>query len=145
MKYKYHLDKPVRQIAEWQLANYPKDKRTLEREKYEMIQTPIQTYGGKVSTQQHIARPTEQTAIRILSAPYIRRMESNVDACDRVLRMLDPVDLRIIELLYWKTGESFISVCMKTNIEKSALYQRLNKILGSIAAGMGYYNGYESY
>ena len=139
MRYRYErMPDAVKRIAIWQLENYHADKRMLEAAKREMIAIPVQTYGGKVSTQHNDRRPTEQTAIRILSEPFIHRVETNLKAVDAVLSHLDPVDLRLIELLYWRQGQTVTSAGMAVYLEKTAIYQRLNRIIGSVAVSMGY-------
>ena len=139
MRYKYEgIPDAVKRIVVWQLQHYQEDKRSLEAARNLMISIPIQTYGGKLPTKRTERRPTEQTAIRILSEPYLNRLETNLKACDDVIERLDPVDLRLVELMYWKPGETITSTCAKVYLEKSAVYQRLNKILGGVAIGMGY-------
>ena len=139
MRYKYKLSLKVKNTVEWQLASYKEDKRTLEQAKLDMMPSTVQGYsltagvdGGETK------RTTEEIAVRIISAPYIRRLEIEIDAIERAFRYFDPIDMRLIDLIYWHKGNTVEGAGIKAGIQKTATYQRLNKILGMIALEMGY-------
>ena len=62
-------------------------------------------------------------------------------ACDKVLSMLDPVDIELIRLLFWEKSKTATGAGMELYLQKSSVYQRLNKILGCLAAELGYLKG----
>ena len=139
MKYKYRLTPPLKATVEWQLASYKADKQQLERAKHEMIPSPVQGYsltagvdGGEAK------RTTEEVTVRMMTAPYIRRLEIQVDAIERAFRYCDSIDMKLIDLIFWRKGNTAEGAGMKVGLQKSAVYQRLNKILGKIALEMGY-------
>ena len=139
MRYRYKLSLKVKNTVEWQLASYKEDKRTLEQAKRDMMPSTVQGYsltagvdGGEPK------RTTEEIAVRIISAPYIRRLEIEIDAIERAFRYFDPIDMRLIDLIYWHKGNTAEGAGIKAGIQKTATYQRLNKILGMIALEMGY-------
>ena len=139
MKYKYRLTPPLKATVEWQLASYKADKQQLERAKHEMIPSPVQGYsltagvdGGEAK------RTTEEVTVRMMTAPYIRRLEIQVDAIERAFRYCDSIDMKLIDLIFWRKGNTAEGAGMKVGLQKSAVYQRLNKILEKIALEMGY-------
>ena len=139
MRYKFKLKPEIKSMVEWQLASYKEGKRTLEQAKVDMMPSTVQGYsltagvdGGEPK------RTTEEVTVRIVSAPYIRRLEIEIDAIERAFRYFDPIDMRLIDLIYWHKGNTAEGAGMKVGIQKTATYQRLNKILGMIALEMGY-------
>ena len=139
MRYKYRLTPPLKATVEWQLASYKADKQQLERAKHEMIPSPVQGYsltagvdGGEAK------RTTEEVTVRMMTAPYIRRLEIQVDAIERAFRFMDAKDMKLIELVFWRKGFTAEGAGMHLGIQKTATYQRLNKIIGLIALEMGY-------
>lgn len=142
MKYTFDLPTTIRNIAEWQIENYPKDKRQLAEMEKEMIRHPISNYnfygGGRTATVD--SRPTERNAFAILSDQYIQRMATGVNAVETALKGTDKTDKMLITLVYWNRTHSVEGAALECCISKAAAYQRLNKILGLVAVGMGFIN-----
>ena len=118
---------------------YREDKRQLNEIKRDLIPSGVQGYsltagvdGGDAS------RTTEDIAMKMISAPYIRRLEITIDAIDRALERMDDVDKKLIELVYWRKEYTPEGAGMVVGIAKTAVYQRINKILGLIAFELGY-------
>lgn len=139
MRYKFDLSPAIKSTVEWQLQYYREDLRQLEDYKRDLIPSGVQGYsptagvdGGEVS------RTTEDVAFRLISSPYIRRLEITCEAIGRVLSKLDEVDLKLIELVYWRREYTVEGAAMKIHLSKTAAYQRINKILGAIAYSLGY-------
>lgn len=139
MRYKFDLSPAIKSTVEWQLQYYREDLRQLETYKQDLIPSGVQGYsptsgvhGGEVT------RKTEDIAFRLISSPYIRRLEITCEAIGRVLSKLDEVDLKLIELVYWRREYTVEGAAMKIHISKTAAYQRINKILGAIAYALGY-------
>lgn len=141
VKYKFKLEPPVKKICEWQLEQYPEEKRLLKETENDMINIRTLNYGGVRGGGNHFKRPTEENAIRIISAPCLRRMETSVNACDRVLETCDDIDRELIEILFWRKSKTATAAGMDVFLEKTAVYQRLNRILGAIAAETGFISG----
>lgn len=139
MRYKFTIPKEIKSTVEWQLRYYREDKRQLKEIKRDMIPSGVQGYsltagvdGGESS------RTTEDIAMRMVSAPYIIRLEQTVAAIDRALERLDDLDKRIIELVYWRNEYTPEGAGLIIGLSRAAVYLRLNKILGSIAYELGY-------
>lgn len=139
MRYKFNLERKIKSAVEWQLENYREDKRQLEKVKRDLIPSAVQGYsltagvdGGEAK------RTTEEIAVKIVSAPYIMRLEINVDAIERAMMRFDSIDMKLIELIYWKHEYTPEGAGMVIGIAKSSVYQRLNKILGCVAFELGY-------
>jgi len=120
---------------------FREDCRQLEEYKKAMIPSGVQAYsktagvdGGEAS------RTTEDIAMRMVSSPYLRRLEITCDGIRRVLAnpALDATDHKLIELVYWRREFTVEGAGMKVGLQKSAAYQRINRILGMIAYELGY-------
>lgn len=139
MRYKFNLPPEIKATVEWQLRYYREDKRQLNEIKRDLIPSGVQGYsltagvdGGDAS------RTTEDIAMKMISAPYIRRLEITIDAIDRALERMDDIDKKLIELVYWRKEYTPEGAGMVVGIAKTAVYQRINKILGLIAFELGY-------
>jgi len=139
MRYKFSLPSEIKATVEWQLRYYREDKRQLNEIKRDMIQSGVQGYsltagvdGGEAT------RTTEDIAIKMVSAPYIRRLEITIEAIDRALELMDETDKKLIELVYWRNEYTPEGAGLIVGISRSAVYLRLNKILGLIAFELGY-------
>ena len=139
MRYKFSLPSEIKATVEWQLRYYREDKRQLNEIKRDMIPSGVQGYsltagvdGGEAT------RTTEDIAIKMVSAPYIRRLEITIDAIDRALKFMDETDKKLIELVYWRNEYTPEGAGLIVGISRSAVYLRLNKILGLIAFELGY-------
>lgn len=139
MRYKFSLPSEIKATVEWQLRYYREDKRQLNEIKRDMIPSGVQGYsltagvdGGEAT------RTTEDIAVKMVSAPYIRRLEITIDAIDRALERMDETDKKLIELVYWRKEYTPEGAGLIVGIAKSAVYQRINKILGLIAFELGY-------
>lgn len=139
MRYKFNLPPEIKSTVEWQLRYYREDKRQLNEIKRDMIPSGVQGYsltagvdGGEAT------RTTEDIAMKMVSAPYIRRLEITIDAIDRALERMDETDKKLIELVYWRKEYTPEGAGLIVGISRSAVYLRLNKILGLIAFELGY-------
>ena len=90
MRYKFSLPSEIKATVEWQLRYYREDKRQLNEIKRDMIPSGVQGYsltagvdGGEAT------RATEDIAMKMVSAPYIRRLEITIDAIDRSVERMD--------------------------------------------------------
>lgn len=138
MRYKFALSPSIKATVEWQLQYYKEDRRQLEEYKADLIPsaTPAYTFDKGGSNEAH--RSTEDIAMKIISSPYVRRLEISCEAIRRALDSCDSIDLQLIELVYWRKEYTVEGASMAINIGKSSAYQRINKILGRIAYELGY-------
>ena len=139
MRYKFSLKPEIKSTVEWELSAYREDKRQLERAKRDLIPSAVQGYsltagvdGGEAK------RSTEEVTLRLVSSPYIKRLEITVEAIERALKNFDSTDMKLIELVYWRKEYTAEGAGMIIGIQKTAVYQRLNKILGYCAYELGY-------
>ena len=139
MRYKFDLSPAIKSTVEWQLQYYREDLRQLETYKRDLIPSGVQGYSPTAGVNEgEVTRKTEDIAFRLISSPYIRRLEITCEAIGRVLSKLDEVDLKLIELVYWRREYTVEGAAMKIHISKTAAYQRINKVLGAIAYALGY-------
>ena len=137
-RYKFDLSPSIKATVEWQLQYYREDLRQLEEVKRDLIPSPVPSYSQTTGAAGEAKRTTEDIAMRMISSPYIRRLEISCEAISRVLANLDEIDLKLIELVYWRREYTVEGAAMKIHLSKTAAYQRINKILGAIAYSLGY-------
>lgn len=139
MRYKFSLKPEIRATVEWELSSYRENKRQLEKAKRDMIPSGVQGYSLTAGVDGGGAkRSTEEVAMKMISAPYIYRLEHTVDAIGRALTYFDDIDMKLIELIYWRKEYTAEGAGMIVGISRSGVYLRLNKILGCVAFEMGY-------
>lgn len=139
MRYKISLKPEIKAAVEWQLSSYREDKRQLEKVKRELIPSGVQGYSLTAGVDGGGAkRSTEEVAMKIISAPYIRRLEINVEAIERALKRFDETDVKLIELIYWRREYNATGAGAVVGLSQAGVYKRLNKILGFIAFELGY-------
>lgn len=139
MRYKYTLKYAIRSTVEWQLRNYRTEKRQLAKYKDELIPSGVQGYsltagvdGGEAK------RSTEEVALRIAETPYIKRLETTVNAITKVVQDLDSKELHLIELVYWRQEYNVEGAAMIVGFSRSAAYRHVNRILTEMAYQLGY-------
>jgi RinA family phage transcriptional activator len=138
-KYMYLLNSDVRNFVEYQIRYFPENKRQLESMKTDRIPSAIPKYGpqagGSFNSE---ARPSEETAIRIMSDRYIMQLEYTVKSIDSVLNKLNDLDMELIRLKYWNGSLTPEGIAMKLHMSRATVYNRLNNILVEIARRLGY-------
>ena len=138
MKYKFDLSPGVKRVAEWELRNYRDNARQLEAYKADMIPSPVKVISPTSGVSGGGAgRDTEDVAMRILSSPYLRRLEQSVEGIGRALRLMDETDLELIRLVYWDSTFTVYGAAPKVGLSVTGAYARINKILAAVAYELG--------
>jgi len=139
MRYKFSLKPQIRATVEWELSAYRESQRQLDIIKRDMIPSGVQGYsltagvdGGEAK------RSTEEVTMRMISAPYIYRLEHTVGAIERALRKLDKDELRLVDMIYWRKEFTPEGAGMIVGMSRATVYRRLNKIICAVAYEMGY-------
>ena len=139
MRYKFNLTREIKSAVEWQVRDYREYKRQIEEYWREALPSPVQKYsqtGGSGGASAN--RSTEETVIQIKSTYYMRHLETTCEAIERALSYMDEIDMRLIDYIYWKKWLNPTGAGEKIGLSKSAVYERLNKILGILAYELGY-------
>lgn len=139
-KHKYTINTEVRNFIEYQISYYPENRKQLEILKAEMIPSSIPKYGPLTGGFNPEQRPTEDTAVKIVSDIYIFQLEHTVNAIGSVLEKLGKDDLELIRLKYWSGELTPEGIALKLNIGIATFYRRLNAILTEIGIRLGYIN-----
>ncbi len=138
MKYSYSLTARIRAQIRFALEDYPDDKRQLEEYIRNQMPTMTTNYDAVRVSGNSESRQTEDTAMRILSSPYLRRLEFDCRAIERALSRCDDVDMRLIELVYFKRTHSVEGAGEAIGLTKTPAYNRINRILTVVALELGY-------
>ena len=139
MRYKFSLKPEIKSTVEWELSSYRENKRQLEKAKRDLIPSGVQGYsltagvdGGEAK------RSTEEVAMRVISAPYIYRLEHTVDAIECAMRSFNRDEIRLIEMIYWRKEYTPEGAGAVVGMSRATVYRRINKILCVIAFQLGY-------
>ena len=87
-----------------------------------------------------VSNPTEIVGIKMVTSPDILSTERSCIAMENALLHCDDVDMKLIDLIYWKQSYTVIGAGITIGLEKSSTYQCVNAILGRIAIEMGLVN-----
>lgn len=136
-KYKFKLDTRIKGIVEWRLSRYREDKRYLETAVERLLPSPVPSYSVNSDGSGSAGRRTEGQALAIITSPYLMQMEHDCKAIDRAIRRFDDIDMKLIELVYWRQEYSITGAGQVVGLAKTSAYQRINVILSTIAAEMG--------
>ena len=139
-RYKYSLTPKIKGYVEWILEHYKEDKKQLEDYRNSLMPSVTQGYSLSGGVQTGVSNPTEDTAIKLVTNPYILSTERSIRAIERVLEKCDETDLKLIDLVYWRRAYTVIGAALKINLGKTSAYGRINKILCSVAAEIGIVN-----
>ena len=138
MAYQRKLEPGVKGYCEHVLRNYHREIIELNRAKNDLIpsyttsMTPTAgIHGGGQS------RTTEQTVLLIAGDPYIQGLERRVKAVEQVLETSDTIDKSLLASVYWRRERNVEGTAALLEISKSVAYDRLNKILVSLAINLG--------
>jgi RinA family phage transcriptional activator len=139
MKYSFALERRVREFVEWQLEHYHEDKKQLEQYKNDMIPSAV-THLSLTAGTSHgsVSMPTEQTALRIATSPYIMETEKCIKAVESVINGCDAINVKLIELIYWQKAYTVVGAGLKVGLSQAQAYRHVNNILCRVALEMGY-------
>jgi len=133
------LQTQLRDFCIWELEHYHENRRQLEEVKRDSIPSPTPSYEG-TSHGSEASRTTENVALRICSAQYIKRLEDSVRGVGRVVSVLSQVDRKLVNLVYWQKAYTVTGAAQVVGLSTSAAYDHINAILASIARELGYIN-----
>jgi RinA family phage transcriptional activator len=139
-RYKYSLTPKIKGYVEWILEHYKEDKKQLEDYKNSLMPSVTQGYSLSGGVQTGVSNPTEDTAIKLVTNPYILSTERNIRAIERVLEKCDETDLKLIDLVYWRRTYTVVGAGKSVGLGQNGVYKRINKILTRIAVEIGIVN-----
>lgn len=132
MRYKYKIDRETRVAVEHRLRRYETDKKELAELRTAMLPSAVARYS--LTPGSHEAhRSTEETAEHIMDDPAIKHLEARVEAVERAMKRLSPIDRRIVKLAYFRSDVTPTGAGLKIGLTKSATYCHINYILGICA------------
>lgn len=140
---KYKIAEPVKSMVEWRLSRFKQDRTRLRRMKTDMVPSGTAKYNQESGRSSSASRSTENVAMKIINDPAVLQLESSVKAIEKVLDAADPLDVRMISLVYWEKKCTVTGAGIRVGFSKSMAYARINEILAAIAVEMGLSDGIE--
>lgn len=136
-KYKYSMSPRVKSMVEWQLEHYWQDKQNLEQFWRDSLPSATPNYSGMPGGSE-VGRNAEDTALRIISSPYVAQTERSVKAIDKVLSAANETDKRLVRLVYWQQAYTVEGAANALHMNRATAYRHLNDVLQKIALELGY-------
>lgn len=130
------LTPQIKGYIEWRLEHYHEDKRQLNEARQELMPSNTPNYssdGGGGGN----GRPSEALAMKLVSDRYINETQRNIDAIDHVLDRLEPIDRKLVDLVYWKGTHTKEGAALALNMSRRTGYRHINVILQAIALELG--------
>lgn len=135
------LNAEIRRFVEYQIANYPEKVKELNELQQSYLPRLTPAYGESEKHSKTDARPTEATALKLVTNEYIILLAFSVNAIRSVYDRLSLEDRELLRLMYWSNSNlNMDGIAQKLHKERSALYRRLNLILIEFARRLGYIN-----
>ena len=75
--------------------------------------------------------------MKLVSDRYINETQRNIDAIDHVLDRLEPIDRKLVDLVYWKGTHTKEGAALALNMSRRTGYRHINAILQAIALELG--------
>lgn len=136
-KYKYSMPPRVKSMVEWQLEHYWQDKQNLEQFWRDSLPSATPNYSG-IPGGSDVGRNAEDTALRIISSPYVAQAERSVKAIEKVLSATNDIDKRLVRLVYWQQTYTVEGAANVLHMNRATAYRHLNDVLQKIALELGY-------
>jgi RinA family phage transcriptional activator len=131
------IGRAVFRYVEHELFNYAETKLLLRELQQSVIEsTP---YCETIPSSGHISDPTANKAIRLVTSTAIARMERNVRAIDRALKLL-PEQHQMLFNLRYQQGKSIIMVCDEIPASERSYFRWRKEIVEITAREMGLVN-----
>lgn len=137
--YKKIESRNLKNVIEWHLREYHRNKAELEKIKNDMIPSAAASYAPREgSSGACAARTTENIAFKIMNTARVKFLEQSCEAVEFALAGADECGRKIVDLVYWKRTHTIGGAALSTNLSHTAAYNRINKILQEIAVRTGY-------
>lgn len=137
-KFIYSIPREDRKEIIRRLRRYPAIKKEYNELKNDLIPSTTAAPSGAPGASSKIKRPTEITALKLISSPYLRRLEYECNAIELVLNQLSKTDITLIDLVYWKNKYTIEGAAEALHMSRTAVNRHINSILGLLAIEMGY-------
>lgn len=130
------ISRTTRKYLKQVLRDYPRTKKSLERDKSAMIPSAVPNYESTPVNTSGESRPTEGLAIRLMSEESFIIREWEIHAVENTLARLDETDLKIVELYFWQ-DVSTQAIAFRVNLSEPSIKYHINYIIDLLA----YYYG----
>lgn len=120
------MDRRIKNFVELQLEK-SRDSRLIEARRKYLIS---QAKGSE--------DPVATAALMIVNDAYLCNADLTSWAIKSVLDALDPIDQRLIDLLYFKRSHTVTGAGLEVGLSKTQAYQHRNAIITQIARKLGY-------
>ena len=131
------LPRHVRVYVEGILCCYDADRQRLKIYRDAMIPSAVPQYGGSGGGGQGESRPAEALGVRLADDRYLRELERTVTATERVLKSLDKLDRRLVQLVYIKKTHTVSGAAMALNMGRTMAFDHVNAVLWTLAGELG--------
>ena len=135
------MRRDIRLYIEAELRHYHDTKRDYNLLREELMATGTDSTTERIgSTPCRVSKPTEQSAVKLVTNPRLRNMDAVLSAIEKVLFTLEPIEQKFVKLYYWDRRFRMEGVAEELNCHRATLYRWRDKICYSIAEHLGLLN-----
>lgn len=134
------LQPRIRDFVSWQLEHYYQNRQQLEKIKRDLIPSATPNYSSVGGHSSEASRSTEDITLQITSSVYVQQLEKTVNAIGYVLGRLDPLDTKLITLVFFDGTYTVEGAAQVVNLSRTAAYNHVNSVLVAIALELGLIN-----
>lgn len=130
------IDKKVYNYIDYELQHYEDNKKRLEELKADIIDASPEPSDGQPKGQGGTGNPTESKALKLTSSVAIVKLESTLNAIEKVRSRLNEDYLKFFEFNYIKQA-GIVKTCNEIPIGERTYYNMRDKIVYAVGQEMG--------
>jgi len=111
------MGRKVKGYLLWEIQNYPETKQKLRK-----YQAEIQNH-NKV----------------YVSSLYLQRMEQTAYAIEKVLRHIEPLQIQMLDLIYWRKTHNAAGAGLQIGVSERTVYRWVDQIVYAVGRMLGYW------
>lgn len=126
---------------EAELRDYPENRQRLKDMRSDMIlKSPAPDEGSQISSRNSVSKPTESTALQLITNKRLAALARTVTAIEKTVDMLDGDRRRLVELRYFEKYLTPAGVAKELHISERTFYNWRDEVIKLIAVELGLAN-----
>lgn len=128
-------------FVESELSDYPETKSKLEDLRADIIgRSPMPDEGSYINGRNNVGRPTEKSAVMLITNKRLEQMERTVKAIEKTMKTLDKDRQKLVEMRYFEKRFAPTGIAEELHISERTYYNWRDEVIKLIAIEMGLVN-----
>ena len=128
-------------FVEAELSDYPETKKKLIELRSDIIlRSPLPEEGSYINSRNNVSKPTEKTAVMLITNKRLEQMERTVNAIEKTMKGLDKDRLKLVEMRYFERRFAPVGIATELSISERTFYNWRDDVIKMIAVEMGLVN-----